>query len=233
MDKRKELTNRKRLVIPQPQHPPKALEMQEKEEIMKTNKLTRLMEIWEPKIEALNQRKDQLTLEEKMELAKLLNEVEEATFEASRLTEVKLTGAQKKINDGKWIIYRDRTSKLDEHRRQAYSLAVGQFSHRMLENIKQNKGWAAVEAASDSLELFKLIDIIVMADSEEQYPFATVYKQHLSFFAFQQEEMSNMEFYDRHVTRSEVDQAIGIQRIKPCSLQYMINKREKLKGKAF
>ena len=54
MDISKELTNRARLVIPEPEYPPEALEMQEKEEIMKTNKLTRLMEVWEPKIEALN-----------------------------------------------------------------------------------------------------------------------------------------------------------------------------------
>ena len=40
MDISKELTNRARLVIPEPEYPPEALEMQEKEEIMKTNKLT-------------------------------------------------------------------------------------------------------------------------------------------------------------------------------------------------
>ena len=100
MDISKELTNRMGLVIPEPEYPPEALEMLEKEEIMKANKLTRLMEVWEPKIEALTDRNDQLTLEEQMELAKLLNEVEEATFEASRLVEVKLTRAQKKLNDG-------------------------------------------------------------------------------------------------------------------------------------
>ena len=44
--------------------------------------------------------------------------------------------------------------------------------------------------------------------------------------------MSNLEFYDRHVTRSEVDQAIGIQRIEPCLLEYMKNQRPKLKGPA-
>ena len=88
MDISKELTNRTRVVIPKPEYPPEAFEMQDKEEIMKANKLTRLMEVWEPKIEALTDRKDQLTLEEQMELAKLLNEVEEATFEASRLSKV-------------------------------------------------------------------------------------------------------------------------------------------------
>ena len=103
----------------------------------------------------------------------------------------------------------------------------------MGEKCKQHKDWAAVEAASDPLILFKLIDKIVMAHSEEQYPFATVYKQHLSFFGFQQGDMSNMEFDNRHVTRSEVDQAIGIQRIEPCLLDCMKNQRPKLKGKAF
>ena len=48
-----------------------------------------------------------------MELAKLLNEAEEAAFEAARPVEVKLTGAQKKINDGEWKSHRDRTSKLE------------------------------------------------------------------------------------------------------------------------
>ena len=103
----------------------------------------------------------------------------------------------------------------------------------MAEKCKQHKDWAAVEAASDPLMLFKLIDKIVIAHSKEQYPFATVYKQHLSFFGFQQGEMSNVEFYDRHVTRSEVDQAIGIQRIEPYLLDYMKNQRPKLKNKAF
>ena len=160
-------------------------------------------------------------MEEQMELAKLLNEVEEAVFEASRPVEIKLTGAQKKVNDGEWKSHAVRTSKLEEYCGQAYSLAVGQFSHRMGEKCKQHKDWAAVEASGDPLMLFKLIDKIVMAHSEEQYPFATVYKQHLSFFGFQQGEMSNVEFYDRHVTRSEVDQAIGIRRIEPCLLDFI------------
>ena len=152
MDISKELTNRMRLVIPEPEYPPEALEMQEKEEIMKANKLTRLMEVWEPKIEALTERKDQLTLEEQMELAKLLNEAEETAFEASRPVKVKLTGAQKKINDGKWKSHRDGTSKLEEYRGQAYSLAVGQFSYRMGKKCKQHKDWGSSGSSFRSID---------------------------------------------------------------------------------
>ena len=36
-------------------------------------------------------------------------------FEASRPVEVKLTGAQKKVNDGEWKSHAVRTSKLEEY----------------------------------------------------------------------------------------------------------------------
>jgi hypothetical protein len=55
----------------------------------------------------------------------------------------------------------------------------------------------------------------------DQYPFATVYDQEASFYSFQQEQMSNPQWYERFNTRVDVAEAIGVTRQHKVLLEYV------------
>jgi hypothetical protein len=51
---------------------------------------------------------------------------------------------------------------------------------------------------------------MMLAQMEDQYPFATVYDQELSFYSFWQETMSNLQWYQTFNTKVDVGSAISI-----------------------
>jgi hypothetical protein len=55
-----------------------------------------------------------------------------------------------------------------------------------------------------------LIERTVLAQTEDQYPFATVYGQKLSFDSFKQDNLSNPQWYERFNTNVDVSGAIGV-----------------------
>jgi hypothetical protein len=52
--------------------------------------------------------------------------------------------------------------------------------------MKQDMDCNTVSILYDPLTLFRLIERTVLAQTEDQYPFATVYDQELSFYSFKQ-----------------------------------------------
>ena len=69
-----------------------------------------------------------------------------------------------------------------------------------------------VSTSYNPLTLYRLIENTVLEQMEYQYPFATVYDQELGFYAFQQETLSNPQWYERFNTKVDVVQAIGMTR---------------------
>jgi hypothetical protein len=51
-----------------------------------------------------------------------------------------------------------------------------------------------------------------LAQTEDQYPFATVYDQELLFYSFNQETLSNPQWYERSNTKVDVSEASGVTR---------------------
>ena len=60
-----------------------------------------------------------------------------------------------------------------------------------------------------------------MAQTEDQYPFATVYEQELAFYSFRQESLSNPQWYERFNTKIDVASAIGVTRQHKVLLEYV------------
>jgi hypothetical protein len=69
-----------------------------------------------------------------------------------------------------------------------------------------------VSTSYDPLNLYLLIERTVLAQTEDQYPFATVYEQELSFYSFIQENLSNSQWYELFNTKVDVGDAIGVTR---------------------
>jgi hypothetical protein len=72
------------------------------------------------------------------------------------------------------------------------------------------------------LALYRLIEkTILLAQTEDQYPFATVYDQELAFYSFKQDTLTNPQWYERFNTKVDVGAAIGVTRQHKVLLEYV------------
>jgi hypothetical protein len=76
--------------------------------------------------------------------------------------------------------------------------------------MKQDTNWNMASMSYNPLELYWLIEKMTLVQTEDQYPFATVYDQELNFYSFRQETMSNPQWYKKFITKVDVASAIGI-----------------------
>ena len=60
---------------------------------------------------------------------------------------------------------------MDTNRGQAYSLILRQCTQLLQDKMKQDASWSTVSASYDPLELYKLIERVVLKQMEDQYPF--------------------------------------------------------------
>jgi hypothetical protein len=65
-----------------------------------------------------------------------------------------------------------------------------------------------------------LIERTVLTQTEDQYPFATVYDQELSLYLFRQDTLSNPQWYDQFNTEVDVGDDIGVTRQHKVLLEY-------------
>ncbi len=64
---------------------------------------------------------------------------------------------------------------LKKHRRQVYVLIYGQCTQLLQDKMKQEKLWVAVSDSYKPLELYKLIESVVLKQTEDQYLVAAVW----------------------------------------------------------
>jgi hypothetical protein len=69
-----------------------------------------------------------------------------------------------------------------------------------------------VSTSYDPLALYQLIEKTILAQTEDQYPFATVYDQELAFYSFRQDSLSNLQWYEHFNMKVNVGAAIGMTR---------------------
>jgi hypothetical protein len=113
-----------------------------------------------------------------------------------------------------WRTYRERNALLTKHRGQAFSLILGQCTQLLQDRMKQDTDWNAASTSYNPLELYRLIEKTTLVQTEDQYPFATVYDQELNFYSFWQETMSNLQWYEKFNTKVDVGLAISVTRLK-------------------
>jgi hypothetical protein len=93
---------------------------------------------------------------------------------------------------------------------------------------KQDTDWYAASRSYNPLELYRLIEKMALAQMEDQYQFATVYNQELNFYSFQQETMSNPQWYKKFNTKVDVGSAIGVTQQHKVLLEYMAQENHTL-----
>jgi hypothetical protein len=74
--------------------------------------------------------------------------------------------------------------------------------------MKQDTEWNNVSTSYERLTLHHLTERTVLAHTKNQYPFANVYDQELSFYLFRQETLYSPQWYERFNTNVDVGDAI-------------------------
>jgi hypothetical protein len=123
--------------------------------------------------------------------ALLKNDIAQGEFSANVEVPIVLNDSQKTQFSNEWRTYRERNANLIKHRGQEFSLIQGQCTQLLQDKIKQDTDWAVVSTSYDPLTLYRLIERTILAQTEDQYPFATMYDQEFSFYSFKQETLSN------------------------------------------
>jgi hypothetical protein len=76
--------------------------------------------------------------------------------------------------------------------------------------MKQDTDWNMTSISYNHLELYRLIEKMTLVQMEDQYPFSNVYHQELNCYSFQQETLSNPQWYKKFNTKVDVGSAIGV-----------------------
>jgi hypothetical protein len=118
-----------------------------------------------------------IDMEAPMKLAILQNEIAQREFSANIEVPIVLNDSQKTQFSNEWRTYRECNANLIKHRGQAFYLIQGQCTQLLQDKMKQDKDWAIVSTSYDPLALYHLIERIILAQTEDQYPFATMYDQ--------------------------------------------------------
>ena len=156
-----------------------------------------------------------------MKLAILENEIAQGDFEQNEDVPIEMTDSEKTHHSNEWRTYRERNAQLLKHRGQSFSLILGQCTQMLQDKMKQDADWITVSTSYEPLSLYRLIEKTILAQTEDQYPFATVYDQELAFYSFRQETMSNPQWYERFNTKIDVGNAIGVTRQHKVLLEYV------------
>jgi len=75
--------------------------------------------------------------------------------------------------------------------------------------LKQEKLWVKVSQSYKPLELYKLIQSVVLKQTEDQYPAAAVWDQYSYVLNARQESLPNTKWYERFNTKVEVAESVG------------------------
>jgi hypothetical protein len=156
-----------------------------------------------------------------MELAVLQNEIAFGDLEINEPVPIQLTDSEKTLDNNAWRTYRERNASLAKNRGQAYSLILGPCSQLLKDKMKQDTHRGVISVSYNRLTLYRLIEKTILAQTEDQYPFATVYEQELSFYSFCQENMNNPQWYGRFNTKADVGDAIGVPRRHKSLLEHV------------
>lgn len=147
-----------------------------------------------------------------MKVAILEGEIAQAAFEAQQPVPIEMTDDKKTQYSNDSRSYREKNSRLVKNRGQAYALILGQCTQLLQDRMKQDSDWNTVSTSFDPLLLYCLIEKTILAQTEDQYPFAAIYDQEMALYTSHQETLNNTQWYERFNTKVDVANAIGVTR---------------------
>ena len=127
-----------------------------------------------------------------------------------------------------WHTYQEKSSHLEKHKLQAYLLILRQCTQLLKEKTKQDTAWYAIITSYNCLTLLQLIETTTLVQTEDRYPFATVYDNDLTFYTFHQVSMSNPQWYECFTTKIDISESIGVTHQHKTLLEYVVQEAHSL-----
>jgi len=186
-----ELQNKATVTLPGPQHSPAVMARHAIREQMIHVGQANLQQAREAQRVILEAAVAANDADAPMKLAILNNEIAQGDFEQNEEVPIVTSESEKTQYSNDWRSYRERTTQLTKYRGQAFSLILGQCTQLLQDKMKQDTDWTVVSTSYDPLSLYRLIERTILAQTDDQYPFATIYDQELAFYSFRQESLSN------------------------------------------
>jgi hypothetical protein len=145
-----------------------------------------------------------------VEIADVENQIEDINYQQGKDVPYNLTKEEELefSNESKSRSYRVAT--LEKHRGQVYALIYGQCTQVLQDKMKQDKGWSAVSVSYDPLSLYKLMERVIMKQTEDQYPVAALWEQLCNVTQAKQGNMANIEYNERLNTKIDVAESVGV-----------------------
>jgi hypothetical protein len=91
----------------------------------------------------------------------------------------------------------------------------------LLDKMKHDPDWTTASESYNPLTFFRLIEKTVLAQTEDQYPYATVYDQECALYTFAQNTLTNEQWYEQFNTKIDVGSAIGVTRQHQVLLEHV------------
>jgi hypothetical protein len=113
----------------------------------------------------------------KLQLQRLKKNIEDIVYLQGQAVPYNLTDTKKLefSNESKSHSY--RVALLEKHRGNVYALIYGQCTPILQDKMKQDKAWGAVSASYKPLELYKLMQRVILKQTKDQYPVAALWEQ--------------------------------------------------------
>jgi hypothetical protein len=146
-----------------------------------------------------------------MDIARVNNNIAQIEFEMAREVEVQMMEAERNDFRNAGRTYTDRNNKLNTHRGQVFALIMGQCTQLLQDKMKQESMWTTVMNSYDPLALYTLIEKVVMKQTDDHYPFATIHEHEQAVKTNKQNTLSNAMWYKRFNTRYEVAKSVGVK----------------------
>jgi hypothetical protein len=149
-------------------------------------------------------------IQDAVAIAKVENEIEDVVYQQGQEVPYNITDSKRLEYSNKSKTHSHRVATLEKHRGNIYALIYGQCMHILQDKMKQDKNWTTLSVSYKPLELYKLIEQVILKQTEDQYPVAALWEQLTYVANVKQGNLSNNEWYDWFNTKVEVAKSVGV-----------------------
>jgi hypothetical protein len=168
-----ELTNKTTVVVAPPQYSAAIMSRHQEWERHVRSKQTRVKAALTAKLVQLKA----ATVQDVVEIAEVENQIEDISYQQGKDVPYNLTKEEELEFSNESKSHSNRVATLEKHRGQVYALIYGQCTQVLQDKMKQDKGWPAVSVSYNPLSLYKLMERVIMKQTEDQYPVAALWEQ--------------------------------------------------------
>jgi hypothetical protein len=143
-------------------------------------------------------------------IAKVKNQVKDVIYQQGQEVPYNLTDSKKLEYSNESKTHSHCIVTLEKHCGNVYALIHGQCTQTLQDKMKQDRNWATVSVSYKLLELDKLIERVVLKQTEDQYPVAALWEQLSNVANAKQGNLTNNEWYDCFNTKVEVAKSVGV-----------------------